>query len=117
MSAEAHFRALLAAHAPLVAIVGNNIALNSIPEGALPPLVVFITTQVPTLGLDNTLLDTQINHATQCWGTSSTQALAIANAVRGAVALDPDYVVLTQDSVFDEERGLDGIELTIERWV
>lgn len=117
MSAEAHYRALLAAHAPLTAIVGTSIALNSIPEGALPPLVVFVTTQLPTVGLDGTLLDTQINHATQCWGTNSLQALAIAQAVRGALAADLDYTVLTQDSVFDEERGLDGIELTVERWV
>lgn len=117
MSAEAHYRALLAGHAALTTIVGANIALNSIPEGAVPPLVVFITTQTPNLGLDNTVLDTQISHATQCWGASSTEALAIANAVRGAVATDPDYVVLSQDSVFDEDRGLDGIELTVERWV
>ncbi len=117
MSVESDFRALLAGHAPLVTLVGANIALNSIPEGGLPPLVVFITTQTPTLGLDNTLLDTQINHATQCWGATSLQALAIADAVRGAVATNADYVVLSQDSVFDEDRGLDGIELTIERWV
>jgi hypothetical protein len=117
MTVEADYTALLAGHAPLVALVGTKIALNSIPEGAVPPLVVFITTQVENRGLDNTLLDVQVSHATQCWAPDSAQALAIAAAVRGAVATNGNYTVLSQDSVFDEERGLDGIELAVERWI
>jgi hypothetical protein len=114
---EAAFRALLAGHAALTAIVGTKIALNSIPPGGAPPLVVFVTTKTPELGLDNTVLATACIHATQCWGTDSTQANAIADAVRGAIATNSDYVITGESSVFEESLGLDGVEITVERWI
>ena len=62
MSAETQFRAVLAAHAPLVAVVEDRIALNAIPEGGGYPCVVFAVRTDPVqtlLGTD----DDQIGRA------------------------------------------------------
>jgi hypothetical protein len=120
MSVETDFRALLAAHAPLVAIVGTAIALNAVPEGAAAPLVVYACTHNRTLGLDNTLLGDQCTLQVQCWGTSALQADQIADAVVAAVATAPAATgacVLDRATTFEPDLGLDGTLLTVEWWV
>lgn len=117
MSAETDMRALLVAHAPLTALVAGRVALNAVPENSAHPLVVFTTAQVPDLALDNTVLGTLVTHSVQCWGITSAAAQAVADAVRGALAANANYVVLGEASAFDEELGLDAVQLTVERWI
>ena len=89
MSIEADFRATLAAHAPLTALVGTRIALNAAPEGAVMPLVVFSSSHDRTLGLDNSLLADRAELAVQCWAETAAAAESVADAVTAAVATAP----------------------------
>lgn len=119
MSIETDFRAVLAGYPPLTALVGERIALNAIPEGSAAPLVVFAATHQRTLGLDGGLLADLCSLQVQCWGHTSAQADQVADAVIAAVATAPSAacaVVLTMDSTFDEELGLDGVMLSVEWW-
>lgn len=119
MSVETDFRATLAAHAPLVALVDDRIALNAVPEGQAAPLVVFACRHDRTLGLDNSLLADQCALDVQCWGTTAAQAALVADAVVDAVATaaaDAGACVLTRATTHDPELGLDGEILTVEWW-
>ena len=119
MSIESDFRATLAAHAPLTALVGSRIALNAVADGAGTPLVVFTATHNRTLGLDNSLLADQCSLAVQCWADTAAAADAVADAVIAAVAAAPaasGAVVVDRASTFDPDIGLDGTELTVEWW-
>jgi hypothetical protein len=119
MSIETDFRATLAAHAPLVALVATRIALNAVPEGQAVPLVVYDCTHDRTLGLDNSLLADQATLQVQCWAATATQADEVADAVLAAVATAPaasGACVLSRASTHDPELGLDGVTLTVEWW-
>jgi hypothetical protein len=119
MSVETDFRATLAAHSALTALVSTRIALNAVPEGSDAPLVVYACAHNRTLGLDKTLLADQCTLAVQCWGATAVQADAVADAVVGAVATAAAAAgacVIDRESTFDAELGLDGVLLTVEWW-
>ena len=120
MSAETDFRGLLAAYAPLTALVGTRIAQNAVEGGALGAAVVFTTTHAPILGLDNTQLGDQCSIEVQCWAATAAAADALADAVKAAVATAPAAsaaCVTGRASVFDSETGQDGCVLAVEWWV
>lgn len=119
MSAETDFRALLTGHAPLLAVVpAARIAQNGVDASAVAyPCIVFTSSHAPTYGLNNTLLDDQVTFSVQCWGETSAQAASVAALVRDALAADADYLVLAEETVFDSELELDGVALTIDRWL
>jgi hypothetical protein len=117
MSAEVEFRALLASHAPLVALVGTRIAENAVGEGDRPPLVVFTADHEPELGIDGGVLCDEVTFAVQCWGKTAAEAAQVAAAVTAAVAAAPParYAeVIAKRGTFDAELQLDGVELTVE---
>lgn len=119
MSIETDFLAVLNAHAPLVALVGDRIALNAVPEGDSVPLVVFSTTHNRTLGLDNSVLADQCSLQVQCWAATAAQAQQVADAVLEAVLTAPaasGACVLSRSTTADPELGLDGEELSVEWW-
>lgn len=119
MSIETDFRALLAANAGVAALVGTRIALNAVPDNSGYPLIVFGATHNRTLGIDNTLLADQATLVVMCWGKTSAEAEAVADAVIAAVPTAPaaaGAVVLDRAGTFDEELGLDGVALTVEWW-
>ena len=119
MSIEADFRTLLAGYAPLGALVGTRIAMNSVPEGSTLPLVVFTSSHERTLGLDNSLLADTCTLAVQCWGQTAASAEAVADAVVAAVATAPaasGAVVTARETNFDPDLGLDATQLTVEWW-
>ncbi len=119
MSIETDFRATLAAHAPLVALVGTRIALNAVPENSPLPLVVYACTHDRTLGLDNSLLADQCAIQVDCWAATGAEADQVADAVVAAVAAaapDTGACVLTRTTAHDPELGLDGVTLAVEWW-
>lgn len=120
MSVETDFRAALAAHAPLVALVGSRIAQDAVPDGATYPLVVFSVRCDPALGLDGAAMAEQCALSVQCWANSGSAAAAVADAVVGAVVAAEAagaYAYLNERSTsFDEELGLDAVLLTVEWW-
>jgi hypothetical protein len=119
MSIEADFRATLAAHAPLTALVGTRIALNSVPENSVFPLVVYAVSHDRTLGLNNSLLADQAAIDVQCWADTAAAADAVAEAALSALVNAPSAsgaVALTRSTTFDPELGIDGVILSVEWW-
>lgn len=119
MSIETDFRALLAAHAPLTALVSTRIAQDAAPEGSALPLVVFSSTHDLTLSLSGSLQADQCSLAVQCWGSTGASAAAVADAVIAAVATAPSSAnacVLSRATAHDPELGADGVPLSVEWW-
>ena len=119
MSIESDFRATLAAHAPLSALVAGRIALNAVPEGSGTPAVVYSVRHDRTLGLDGSLLADQASIAVQCWADTAAEAEAVADATVAAIGTAPaasGAVVLDRSGTFDAEAGLDGVVLSVEWW-
>jgi hypothetical protein len=115
VSAETDFRALLANHAPLQALVGDAIAVNAM-EGEPTEYVVFTATHDMLRGLNSALLSDDITFTVQCWSAQALDAAAIADAVAGAVGTAPAAAmaqVTGRTDVFDEATGFDGVELTV----
>ena len=118
MSIEADFRAQLAGHAPLVALVGSRIALNAVSDSDTP-VVVYAVSHNRTLGLDGSLLADQATVIVQCWANTPAEAEAVADAVIAALATAPagaGAAVTSRAGAYDDELGADGVELVVEWW-
>lgn len=115
MSVESDFRALLAAYAPLTALVGTAIAQNAVPPNAARPYVAFVAQHTPEYGLDNTLLADGVAITCECWADDAASADAVADAVQAAL-LAAGRVCTARASTFDPELGLDATVLTVEWW-
>ena len=119
MTVETDFRALLAAHAPLTALVSTRIVQDVADEGAPVPLVIFGAVHDRAFGLDNLLMYDHVTLAVQCWGATGASASAVADAVVAAIATAPaarGAHVTDRSTTFDAETGLDGVLLTCEWW-
>lgn len=119
MSVETDFRALLAGHTPLSALVGARIALNAVPEGSAFPLVVFAASHDRQNGLDGALLYDNTTLDVQCWAETAAAADAVADAVIAAVATAPvlhSATVLSRATNFDPDLGADGTALQVSWW-
>ena len=119
MSAETDFRALLAGHASVAALVGNNIAHNAIRNGVPAPYMVFTAAHDPVLNLLNEVLADACTLTVQCWGNTAAQAEAVAAAAVAAIATAPTArgaTVTSRASGYDDETGLDAVVLTVEWW-
>lgn len=86
MSIEADFRAQAVAHAPLVSLVGQRVALNAVPQGSTLPLVAYTVRHDPQYTLDGTLVADVAAIEAQCWAQTSVQAEAVADALSTGVA-------------------------------
>jgi len=119
MSIETDFRALLAGHTPLTALVSTRIALNAVPESSAFPLVVFAANHDRQNGLDGTLLYDAATLDVQCWAETAAAADAVADAVIAAVATAPvarSATVTSRATTFDPELGADGTTLSVIWW-
>lgn len=119
MSAEADFRAALAAHAPLAALVGSRLALNAVPQGSALPLVTFSAQHRPQLNLLGDTTDDEVTFTVQCWAANGNAADAVADAVAGAVdaaAAVHAAAVTERATGFDAELQLDATVLTVQWW-
>lgn len=119
MSAETDFRALLAGFAGLVALVGQRVSENAVPEGEPRPYVAFTSRHELTHNLLSEVMADQCTFTVQCWADNASQAAAVAEQVLLAVAeADPAHgaVVLSTDSAYDPAAGADAAILTVEWW-
>lgn len=120
MSAETDFRAVLAAHAALTALVSTRIAQDAVPEGAAYPLVVFSCSHDPLQNLLGEQVADRCTFVVQSWSqTGAGQAASVANAVAGAVATAPaarSAAVISRAGVTDPELGDYGVETVVEWW-
>lgn len=115
MSALEDFRAALAAHAPLVDLVGDRVALGAVDQGVQPPLIQYAGRVEPQRGLDNSLHATLTNIEAQCWALGGDVAGQVADEVEAALLL-VDVVCTSRTTTYDPELGLDGVVMAIEWW-
>lgn len=113
MSADADFRAELSNYAPLVALVGTNIAMNAVSQGAGLPSVVFTSQSEREYTLDNTLAAERILFDVQCWAQTGVSAQEVADTVEAAVS-GTQYLVTARSCGYDEQTDLHAEVLTIE---
>lgn len=119
MSAETDFRALLAGHAPLFALVSGRIALNAVPQSSVLPIVVFTSRHQPQINLLGDQVDDEVIFLVQCWAESAAAADAVADAVVGALATAPDaraVAVLERSTGYDNDLKLDATLLSVSWW-
>ena len=120
MSIEDDFRAALVAHAPLVAVVGDNIEQNGVDTDTPVPYVVFTTSHDITSGLDGTPLVDQATISVECWGASALEADQVADLVVAALvahAPPANCATLTGRATgYDGDIGLDATVLSLEWW-
>jgi hypothetical protein len=123
MSVETEFRAMLAAYAPLSALVGTRIAQNAVDAGEPLPVVVFSASHEPLEGLEGAGAAEQVTLVAECWAETAVTAAAVASAVQAAcnahdaAQTTKAVLVRSRQSLHDGELGLDGEALTIEWWV
>ncbi len=122
MSIETDFRAVLAGHASLTALVQGRISQNAVEQGTPLPIVVFGSSRDADEGLDG---DDQVELCTfsvECWAETGIAAGAVADQVKAAVdAYDAtqgavSVAVVSRQTAYDGELKLDGVILTIEWW-
>lgn len=119
MSVETTFRALLAAYAPLTALVGTRIAQDVMAQGQPTPFVVFTASHDLSHNLLGEVIADACMLSVQCWATTSAQSQALADAVQAAVATAPADVGATttnRTGGYDEETDLHATVLTVEWW-
>lgn len=121
MSAETDFRAVLAAWAPLTALVGTRIAQNAVDAGVALPYVVFSAQHDPALALlDGVPLAQRVSLGVQCWGATAAEADAVADQVVAALQAGAPpargAALLGRAAGYDGELQLDATVLTIEWW-
>jgi len=116
MSAETEFRAALVAHAPLLALVpAARIAQNAMTDGAGVPCIVYGSTRIPDFHLDNSVGAVNTQFTAQCWADTAAAASAVADAAEAAL-LAVGTVCTSRSTTYDEELGLDGLELIFDWW-
>lgn len=116
MSMESDLRALLAAYAPLAALVSTRIAADRIEQGAIRPFVVFTRTGTETIQTLNGAV--HANKATfdvQCWANTRTSAEAVADAIQDALVADARAIV-GRASGYDADLDLEATVISVDWW-
>lgn len=113
MSAETEFHTALLAHGPLVALVGQRIALHAVPPDTALPYIVYSATHAPEYTLDGTLVVDNVTFEVQCWAGAALAAQDVAAAAQAAVKA-AGATVLSQAGAYDAEVGLDAVQLSVE---
>ncbi len=119
MSIETDFRALLAGHAPLEALVGTRIAQNVVAQGVPTPFVAYTAQHEFAHTLQGVVAADTCTLSVQCWGATSLQADAVADACVAAVALanpNAGATVISRSSGYDETMDLHATVLQVEWW-
>lgn len=116
---EQDLRTALMAHAPLAALVGENVSAVVAPEGCQPPYVVFqlVAGQRPA---SMSRPGSTVNKRMQitCFARSYSQVKAIAQAVQDAVEASPLFAAAFQgdQDLYDPETKLRYVALDYSLW-
>lgn len=116
---EQDLRTALMAHAPLVALVGENIAAVVAPEGCQPPYLVYqLIAGQRTASMSQP--GARVNKRMQltCFSRSYGQAKAIAQAAQDAVEASPLFAAVFQgdQDLYDPETKLRYVALDYSLW-
>lgn len=117
MSAETELRAGLVAHGPLVALVGQRIYPDAIPEDKPLPAVVYVRSGTERIrSTSGRNFGEWVDVSIQCWAETRTQADAVADEVIAAVeSIEQD--VTDRSGLADLEVGLSGVSIAIRMLV
>lgn len=114
MAIDTDFRAAMLAHAPLVALIDDRLALNVAPDTDVLPLVVFSVRTDRTLGLSGALHGNRGSIDVQVWAASAAGARQVADELIAAVATVPDKAVVTDHrDTYEPDMKLDGVLLSV----
>ena len=117
MSAEADLRALLLAHAPLLAAVpATRISIDAVDPDVVRPYIAFSKQAgTPAFGLNNTLLGNTDTFDLQCVGSDRANAIAVRELVMAAlVAGGLGWVGAS--AAYDPDNDLE-VEVVTVDWV
>lgn len=121
MSAEATLRAELLAYAPLVALIGNRIAVDKVAQNTVRPFVVFTRPETETFTtLDGIEHARRIVFELQCWGDTRSSAEAVADTVEAALRAstrEPNGIPIEdRAAAYDPDLDMEAVNLTIDWW-
>ena len=117
MSAEADLRAVLLAHAPLVAVVpAARIAIDAVPQDGTRPYIAFSTqTAEPTFGLSNALLGLVTSIDIQIVGATRAQSITVRELVQDAL-LAGGWPWVRSTAGYDAENDIEA-EVVSVNWM
>jgi hypothetical protein len=117
VSVEADFRARALAHAPLVALVAQRVALNALPQDSPLPGVVYAVRHDEERTLDGTLVADDATIEAQCWAKTGAEALAVAAALATAVhhaEASSACTLISSATAYDTETDLHAVQATYQ---
>lgn len=117
MSAESELRAVLIAHAPLVAAVpATRIAVDTADADSPKPFIVFSKeSDTPQWGLDNTLVGRHVVLSVQVVGSSRSNAIEVRELVEEALMAE-GIPWSGGNGGYDPEADIEAEVLTVE-WI
>ncbi len=117
MSAETLLRAGLIAHAPLLALVGQRIYPDAIPEDQPLPAVVYVRSNTERIrSTSGRNFGEWVDMSVQCWAETRSQADAVADAVIDAVE-SAEQDITDRAAMADLDIGIHGVSLSIRMLV
>src|SRR6185312_10189129 len=117
MSAEADLRAVLIAHAPLVAVVpAKRIAVDAADTETPRPFIIFTKeNESPFFGIDNTLHAESVTLSVQIIGQTRENAITVRDLVKAAL-LAEGVPWSGGSGGYDPESDIEAEVLTVE-WI
>ncbi len=113
MSAESTLYGYLSGHAALVALVGDRIYPDVMPEGTAFPAIVFARTGTePTYSLAGALMCEDVSFVVGVWGTTRDSADDVADAIVAALHANGERMT-AREPAFDPEVGLYATNITV----
>ncbi|MGL4480450.1 MAG: DUF3168 domain-containing protein [Aeromonas veronii] len=105
MSAESSLYAILTADAGVIALVGDRIYPDLIPEGKVAPYIGYerVATD-PIATIHGTILGTDVGFVVACWADTRLQAEQVADAVATAMQA-AGHVYTGRGAELDEATG------------
>lgn len=117
MTAATDLRAVLAAHAGLVALVSDRIRADLADELDATPFVVFKRVGIePTYGLDNSELARKETFQVECWGDTRGSSSDVAEQVIAALKAAGLPPSPSDPDALDPDIGARAVVLNVEIW-
>lgn len=115
MTIEADIQTIFASHAGVVAIVGDKIYPDALPQGALPAVVHTITGSQTEQTLAGEIVAEAHQVRAECWAATKAGAVALRDACKAALA-EADVPYDSCAALFDSETGQWGAALDFTWW-
>jgi hypothetical protein len=112
---EADIQNIFASDAGVVAIVGDKIYSDALPQGALPAVVHTETGSQTEQTLDGVIVAEAHQVRVECWASTKAGAVALRDACRAALA-SADVPYESCAALFDDASGEWGAAIDFTWW-